>query len=215
MLNILSALPEAMLRPSFDDVMPVFMIVLYIAIFGAMLLYLLVLWLFRSISVYKLSKKLNLNMPWIGFIPYCLPFAYGRIAEKYNKNIFKKPIKFSILLLVLQFVPDIAMIIFFTLFIVLGVISALLESEALMIITFIVIYFVMFGVLMISTVLLNLFNILACWNVFGIFGGEKHILLFILSITLGIEPFVLFAVRNNEPQNLREEFVIPKVVEEN
>ena len=65
---------------------------------------------------------------------------------------------------------------------------------------------------MASTFVVNFFNYLACWNVFAIFGGEKNVLYFILSITLGIEPFILFALRNKEPQNLKEEI---ELVEEN
>ena len=103
MLNILSTMPEYLIRPSVDEIMPFFVIILYIVIFGAMFGYLFILWLFKAISVFKMSKKLNLNMPWIGFVPYCLPFAYGRLAEQYNGKVLKKPVKFSILLLILQF----------------------------------------------------------------------------------------------------------------
>ncbi len=218
MFNFLSTMPDAVLRPSMDEIMPIFVIVLYVVIFGALFGYLFVLWLFKAISVFKLSKKLNLAMPWIGFIPYCLPFAYGRLAEQYNKNHFKKPIKFSILLLILKFVPGIIITAFYVLFFTVVIVAALLESEVILLISVLVWYFIMLLVTMASTFVINFFNYLACWNVLGIFGGEKNVLLFILSITIGIEPFVLFALRNKEPQNLKEEFIIPEfaeVVEEN
>lgn len=213
MLNILSAMPSDVTMS--DDMAMIFAIVIYIAIFGGMFGFLFLLWLFKAISVFKMSKKLNLNMPWIGFVPYCLPFAYGRIAEMYNKNHFKKPVKFSILLLILQFVPGIAITAFYIVFIGIGVIAALLNSEVILIIAFLICYFVMFFILMAAIFVVNLFTYLACWNVFAIFGGEKNVLYFIISVTLGIEPFLLFTLRNKEPQNLREEFVVPEVVEEN
>ena len=208
-------LPEYLLNPSAEDIMPFFVIILYVAIFGTMFAFLFFVWLFKAISVFKMSKKLNLQMPWIGFIPYALPFAYGRLAEQYNGKILKKPIKFSILLLVLQFVPGLLITIFYVLFFVVIIFVALLESEILLFVSVLVWYFAMLIIMFASTFAINFFSYLACWNVFAIFGGEKNILYFILSVTLGIEPFLLFALRNKEPQNLREEFVVPEIVEEN
>ena len=205
-------MPKYLLNPSMDEIMPFFVIVLYIVIFGGMFAYLFVLWIFKAISVYKMSKKLNLNIPWIGFIPYCLPFAYGRLAEQHNKNFFKKPIKFSILLLILQFVPGVIIGAFYVLFFTIAIIAALIESEVLLIISVIIWYFAMLLIMITSTFVLNFFTYLACWNVFAIFGGEKNILYFILSLTLGIEPFLLFVLRNKEPQNLKEE-ILPKPIE--
>ncbi len=215
MLNILSVMPDAALRPSMDEIMPIFVIILYVVIFGAMFGYLFILWLFKAISVFKMSKKLNLNMPWISFIPYCLPFAYGRLAEQYNGKVLKKPIKFSILLLILQFVPGVVITVFYALFFTVAIVAALLESEVMLLISVLIWYFAMLLVMLASTFIVNLFNYLACWNIFGIFGGDRNVLYFILSLTLGIEPFLLFALRNKEPQNLKEEMVIPEVVEEN
>ena len=205
-------LPEYLLNPSAEDIMPFFVIILYVAIFGTMFAFLFVVWLFKAISVFKMSKKLNLQMPWIGFIPYALPFAYGRLAEQYNGKILKKPIKFSILLLVLQFVPGLLITVFYVLFFVVIIFVALIESEILLFVSVLVWYFAMLIIMFASTFAINFFNYLACWNVFAIFGGEKNILYFILSVTLGIEPFLLFALRNKEPQNLKEEF-IPQAVE--
>ena len=207
MLNILSTMPEYLIRPSVDEIMPFFVIILYIVIFGAMFGYLFILWLFKAISVFKLSKKLNLNMPWIGFVPYCLPFAYGRLAEQYNGKVLKKPVKFSILLLILQFVPGVVITAFYIAFFAVALIAALLESEVLLLISVLIWYFVMLIVMLASTFVVNFFNYLACWNVFGIFAGDRNVLYFILSLTLGIEPFLLFALRNKEPQNLKEEIL--------
>lgn len=212
MLNILNALSDAVLRPSVDEIMPFFVIILYIIIFGAMFGYLFIFWLFKAISVFKLSKKLNLSIPWIGFVPYCLPFAYGRLAEQYNGKVLKKPVKFSILLLILQFVPGVLISGFYIIFFVVGVISALFKLHFLIIIVSLVLYFGMLFIMIASTFVVNFFNYLACWNIFGIFAGEKNVLYFILSLTLGIEPFLLFALRNKEPQNLKEK-IIPETVE--
>lgn len=214
MFNILSAMPSEVTMS--DDMAMIFAIVLYIAIFGGMFAFLFLLWLFKAISVFKMSKKLNLNIPWIGFVPYCLPFAYGRIAEMYNKNHFKKTIKFSILLLILQFVPGVVFGAFYAVLILVSFASiaiyAAIGIEMLAIIPIIIVYFIMFFIMMASTFVVNFFNYLACWNVFAIFGGEKNVLYFILSMTLGIEPFILFTLRNKEPQNLKEE-IIPEPTE--
>ncbi len=211
MLNILSTMFDTT-ESMAENMTALGVLAVYLFIFGSALLYLFVLWIFKAIAVFKMSKTLNLSLPWIVFVPYALPFAYGRIAEHYNKNFFKKPIKFSILLLILQFLPDIVATILVILFIPIFVVSALINSEAIMIIGFLFAYFVMFVVLIVITLAINFFNILACWNVFGIFGGEKSIILFLISVTLGIEPFILFALRNKEPQNLKEK-IIPETVE--
>ena len=49
MLNILNAMSDAVLRPSVDEIMPFFVIILYIIIFGAMFGYLFIFWLFKGI----------------------------------------------------------------------------------------------------------------------------------------------------------------------
>ena len=174
-------------------------------------------WLFKAIAIFKMSKKLNLSIPWLSFVPYCLPFAYGRIAEMYNKNHFKKPVKYSILLLILQFVPGILIFpLYLFLFAIVFVAMALMSipgMEVIALILILLLYFIFFAVMMAIAFVVNLFTYLACWNVFAIFGGEKSVLLFIVSITIGIEPFVLFALRNKEPQNLKEEFIVSEAVE--
>ena len=218
MLNLLTTMAET--APSMsEDVSFLILLVVYVVVFGGLFAVLFVFWLFKAIAIFKMSKKLNINMPWLSFVPYCLPFAYGRIAEMYNKDHFKKPIKYSILLLILQFVPGILVfILYFFLFAIVFAAAALMSIPGMEVIALILIllfYFIFFAVMMAIAFVVNLFTYLACWNVFAIFGGEKNVLLFIASITIGIEPFVLFALRNKEPQNLREEFVVPEIVEEN
>ena len=218
MLNLLTTMAET--APSMsEDVSFLIFLVVYVVVFGGLFAVLFVYWLFKAIAIFKMSKKLNLNMPWISFVPYCLPFAYGRIAEMYNKNHFKKPIKYSILLLILQFLPGILIFpLYLFLFAIVFAAAALINipgMEVIAVILILLFYFIFFAVMMAIAFVVNLFTYLACWNVFAIFGGEKNVLLFIASITIGIEPFVLFALRNKEPQNLREEFVDPEIVEEN
>ena len=218
MLNLLTTMAETVPSMS-EDVSFLILLVVYCVVFGGLFAVLFVYWLFKSIAIFKMSKKLNLNMPWLSFVPYCLPFAYGRIAEMYNKNHFKKPVKYSILLLILQFVPGILVfILYFFLFAIVFAAAALMSipgMEVIAVILILLFYFIFFAVMMAIAFVVNLFTYLACWNVLSIFGGEKNVLLFIASVTIGIEPFVLFALRNKEPQNLREEFVVPEIVEEN
>ena len=218
MLNLLTTMAET--APSMsEDVSFLILLVVYVVVFGGLFAVLFVFWLFKAIAIFKMSKKLNINMPWLSFVPYCLPFAYGRIAEMYNEDAFKKPIQYSISLLILQFVPGILVfILYFFLFAIVFAAAALMSIPGMEVIALILIllfYFIFFAVMMAIAFVVNLFTYLACWNVFAIFGGEKNVLLFIASITIGIEPFVLFALRNKEPQNLREEFVVPEIVEEN
>ena len=218
MLNFLSAMADSSATMS-DEATAIVILIIYALFFGFLFGLLFLFWIFKAIAVFKMSKKLNLSAPWISFVPYCLPFAYGRIAELYNKNHFKKPIKYSILLLILQFVPSIAVfILYFFLFAIVFAAAALMSipgMEVIAVILILLFYLIFFVTVLTLGFLVNFFNYLACWNVFAIFGGEKNVFLFILSITIGIEPFVLFALRNKQPQNLREEFLVPEIVEEN
>ena len=147
MLNFLSTMPEALLRPSVEDMMPIFILVIYLTFFAVFFGFIFVLWIFKAIAVFKLSKKLNLQIPWIGFIPYALPFAYGRIAEMYNKNHFKKPIKFSILLLILQFVPSVLIgffyIFFFAFMLIATSLMAVPSMQLVGILLFLIFYFLL------------------------------------------------------------------------
>ncbi len=218
MFNFLSAMADSSATMS-DEATVIVVLIIYALFFGFLFGLLFLFWIFKAIALFKMSKKLNLSAPWISFVPYCLPFAYGRIAEMYNKNHFKKPIKYSILLLILQFVPSIVVfILYFFLFAVIFAATALMNvpgMEVLAVILILLFYLIFFVTVLTLGFLVNFFNCLACWNVFAIFGGEKNVLLFILSITVGIEPFVLFALRNKEPQNLKEEFIVSEIVEEN
>lgn len=216
MLNFLSAMADSSATMS-DEATVIVVLIIYALFFGFFFGLLFLFWIFKAIALFKMSKKLNLSIPWISFVPYCLPFAYGRIADMYNKNHFKKPIKYSTLLIILQFVPSIVLfILYFFIFAVIFAATALMNvpgMEVLAVILILLVYLIFFVTVLTLGFLVNFFKYLACWNVFAIFGGEKNVLLFILSITVGIEPFVLFALRNKEPQNLKEEYIVSEAVE--
>ena len=145
MLNLLTTMAETVPSMS-EDVSFLILLVVYGVVFGGLFAVLFVYWLFKAIAIFKMSKKLNLNMPWLSFVPYCLPFAYGRIAEMYNKDHFKKPIKYSILLLILQFVPGILVfILYFFLFAIVFAAAALMSipgMEVIAVILILLFYFI-------------------------------------------------------------------------
>ena len=220
MFNFLNAmgstLPDATYTSS-DSMTFLAFLAVYFLIFGLIYGFLLVYFVLKAFAVFKMSKTLNLPIPWLGFIPYVLPFAYGRIAEQYNKNIFKKPIKFSVVLTVLQFAPSIALTVifpFYFLILFLGIILTAVLGNLILGFIFIVLAYLFFLSAMFAvTIFVNLFNCLACWNVLCIFAGEKHVLYFILTLALGIEPIMLFILRNKQPQNLKKTEVAEVVVE--
>ena len=61
-------------------------------------------YLLQSFGLNKMGKSLNVNNPWLAFIPYANVFAFGRIAEKYVKFNGKNSAKFSKILLTLTII---------------------------------------------------------------------------------------------------------------
>ena len=53
----------------------------------------------------------------------------------------------------------------------------------------------------------------ALWNIYAIFADGKATLYLILSIFLPVQPFLLFAIRNNEPVNVLNYNAVPVVID--
>ena len=61
----------------------------------------LVLYILQGVGLYEMGKRLNLNNPWLSFVPFANVYALGRIAQRYIKRDGTQSAKFSVILLAL------------------------------------------------------------------------------------------------------------------
>ena len=66
--------------------------------------YIIVLYIFQAIGISKMMKSLKLNNSWMAYVPIFNTYAFGKVAEQYIKKDGRKSAKFSVILLVCQFV---------------------------------------------------------------------------------------------------------------
>ncbi len=151
--------------------------------------------IFNGIGIMKMHEKLGLKHGWMAFIPVLNSYALGKVAEQYIKADGKKSAKFSVILLVIQFV---SVGIGFIFGLIMGFSQFLFPMEAYMIIQLICyafVYIISFGLSIVSYV--------ALWRVFAIFSNKNATLYLVLSIFVSVvHPFLIFAIRNHEPEHV-------------
>ncbi len=143
-----------------------------------------------------IAKRLNINKPWLAYIPVANCFTIGRIGEEVTKNYERKPKKYALLLLCL--------------FIILKVIKS------------ISIFYVMYYTVNLSqfnplnyyyfTIWINIFSIgftvvyfvLFCIVLFKLYKyvTAHYVLFTVLSVLFGLAPFFIFFLRNSENEKL-------------
>ena len=156
--------------------------------------------IFQGIGIMKMHEKLGLKNGWMAFVPVLNQYALGRVAEQYIKPDGRKSARFSVILLVGGLIN-----------VACSTISGFLSgfssaaggvlavpAETLMIISVIVMIFSLFQ--MAVSIVYCVLTYVALWRVYAIFNNQSSTLFLILSIFIGIiQPFLIFAIRNNEP----------------
>ncbi len=167
-------------------------IVLLLAFLFVMIIWGVVAVVFQGIGIMKMHEKLGLKHGWMAFVPILNSYALGKVAEQYIKENGKKSAKFSIILVVAQ-----AVSFGFAVFmgIILGIGTAFLPISIYSILNALfstVAYAISFAVSVITYI--------ALWRVFAIFSNKNATLYLILSIFVSVvQPFLIFAIRNNQP----------------
>lgn len=179
------------------------------AIFGVVLLFTsalgIVCYVFQSIGLYKMAKSLNLDHPWMAWVPVLNTYTFGTIASKYIKKDGKPSAKFGGWLVGLD-IATIVCAIGLIVSVVTTVISAIgmesMETTAPTavflgsVLSLIGVYVILMGV----AVAFSILYYIALWRIFAIFDNSNATVFLIVSIIFGIAmPFLLFAVRNNKP----------------
>lgn len=108
----------------FTAVMAIYLIILVVA-----LIFLIVDYIFHSIGMYTIAKRLGKSYPWLAFIPFARDYLHGELAEEIvlkNKSI-KNP---GIWKLVMPIISGVIFSVFYIVFLgVIGV-GAFLETRA-------------------------------------------------------------------------------------
>lgn len=169
----------------------------------------LALFVLMGIGLYSMAKKMELNSPWISFIPVVNTFALGRIAQRYVKRDGTASAKFGVILLVL-YIIEIILIAVFAVFTVIAVVAiianasdAVLNDTTMTLSMFssfvpvVISYFVLLAVAIVYEVL----YFVALWRIYSIFNNRNSTLFTVLSVFFSfLAPIFLFAIRNKEPK---------------
>ena len=170
---------------------------IYLVVYLILIAYAIVSYIFSSLALMTMLKKVGHKAPALAWVPYASSYVYGELAEKYDDKKPKQNIKAP--LLTFNILTSVATTMVFVLEIPLlfarrasdvAVIGVFLALIIIALIVFSIIYTVKF--------------IFATWRILRIFAPSASIGLLMLCIFVsGAQPFVLFAIKNKEPQNLR------------
>lgn len=151
----------------------------------------LVIYVFRSLGLYGMSKNAGISNPWLAWIPIGNLWCIGSLAEKSNLYYGKEKGAWSKLLPAFA----IATFLFLPLILLIAVIAGLYESlAAVLLILFI--YLLMMGVALALTVM----TYVALYKVYRLFDPDNATLYMILTVFVNIsQPIILFILRNRFP----------------
>ncbi len=167
-----------------------FLIILFIILFFAFILAAVAI-IFQGIGIMKMHEKLGLKNGWFAFIPILNQYALGKVAEQYVKANGKKSAKFSI---ILPIVSIVSVIIAVSIGFLGGFLMAIFPdaSEIIEAVISLISYPISIG--------LSIFMYVALWRVYAIFSNKNATLFTIISILFSlVQPFLVFAIRNNDP----------------
>ncbi len=198
----------AMLLPSPDYFMSSFgdeaffggaILVILLIILFFVLIFALVTYIFQGIGIMKMHEKLGLKGGWMAFVPLLNSYAFGKVAEQYIKQDGKKSARFSVIILVGNIINmGFAMCSgFFS-----GITGAAeglgLTPEILLVISSVMLVFSLCQ--LVYSLVYSVVYYIALWRIFSIFNNQSATLFLILSLFIGlVQPFLIFAIRNNEP----------------
>ena len=186
-----------------------------LAVLGFVLLFcfafIIVLYIFQAIGISKMMKSLKLNNSWMAYVPIFNTYAFGKVAEQYIKKDGRKSAKFSVILLICNFVLLFLSVIMSVFSFSMSFATASGEEEMTMVMAIIVILFSLFVISCAYAVMAVQY--VALWRIFAIFAPKNATLYTVLSIFLSISPFLIFASRNAKPVSVEIENSISEVIE--
>ena len=170
--------------------------------------------IFQGIGIMKMHEKLGLKNGWMAFVPFLNAYAIGKVAEQYVKADGRKSAKFSVILVVANSIYILISMVslFFNIFMTAAEEMAV-SPEAILTVSAISLVFAFFELTFSCAYMVV--SYVAWWRVYAIFSNKNATLFTIISILFSlVQPFIIFAIRNNDPMNVEikvEE--IPEVFE--
>lgn len=175
---------------------------LFVLMFVYMILiaYAVVSYILQGKGLSAMLRTMGYEKPWLAWIPIVNVKALGDLADFYDngepsKNFGKKLLRFTIAELAVAFGGSIPMTFF-------AVIMGTNPSVGTPI--FVIYILAYLGAVFGITIPYLISYYKALWAIYRIFCPKLSVLFLLLSIFVsGAEIFIIFAVRNREPQNLR------------
>lgn len=167
------------------------LLIVFFALMFVLFVWAVVATIFQGIGIMKMHEKLGLKNGWFAFIPLLNQYALGKVAEQYIKANGKKSAKFSI---ILPIVSVVSVIIGVSIGFLGGLLTVFFPnaSEYIDLILTLITYPISIG--------LSIFMYVALWRVYAIFSNKNATLFTIISIFFSlVQPFLVFAIRNNDP----------------
>lgn len=182
-------------------------ITIFFGVFAFMLIFLgilfLAVYLFQAIGLYTMSKRRGYKNAWLAFIPFVNAYVLGGIADNINACMQKRS-HHRITLLVTQIINGMVGIFsggFLIRFVEAAIYNSYNDYYSGSDRLFIAYIFFMLLV-SVASVVYSVFYYISCYKIFADYSNNNGALFLVLSILLGIAPFVIFALRNKAPISL-------------
>jgi len=158
-------------------------------------------YVFQSLGLMGMLKKCGYHKPWFAWVPFVNVLAIGNLAEKYDDG--KPAKKIGKQLLVLQIIMTSMIILFYVFEIMLLISSAVSPIASGMLLVLLFIVFII--AVIVLAIVYSIKMYIAMWKIFRIFSPDYALVYILLCIFVNVtQPFIFFAIRNNEPKNLRQ-----------
>lgn len=186
----------------------IFLILLLVFLFAFLVLAVI----FQGIGIMKMHQNLGLKHGWFAFIPVFNIYAFGKVAEQYVKSDGSKSAKFSKILLIGQIINLIlASSLFFSLITTIGDVNGFSTSVmTTILLSSLVVSFLQLGIGIALSVVLYV----AMWRMFAIFSQNPTLNLILCIFISFVQPFIIFAIRNNEPMHIEKAVSKTEILQE-
>ncbi len=166
----------------------------------------LLFYIFQSIGLFKMSKTLSFAHPWMAWVPIFNIYTFGKIGSRYVKQNGRSSANFGgwltglYIAQLITAIGCIASIIPFILTVFeMESTGTDIRPDNTVIVATLVLIISAFAVFIISIAYLVVYYI-ALWRVYAVFSNENATVFLIISILFNVAtPFIIFAIRNNEP----------------
>ena len=177
------------------------MIVIMLGVYLVAFLFSVAMYVLNGIGMMKLAKSCGLRHAWMAFVPFASTYQLGQVAECATKPGKKKlPLRhFALIGQILLVVSAVG----YYVWLLLRMFTLELSGEAITSFDL----FTILGSAAGSTALLTVISFAVSvliyylyWKIYRLFIPQYALIFLLLTIFLGLQPILLFAIRNRAPQ---------------